>query len=253
MGNTVATTEREQADALLRLQDVGVSYRKELSLFGSERQEVLSGLSFDLLAGETLGVLGRNGAGKSTLLKLLADIIQPDAGSIERNTGRIQLLSLQVGFMPHLTGRQNAVMAGILLGLRRRDMMARMDSIIEFSELSDKIDEPVRNYSSGMRARLGFAISIQTDPDVLLIDEVLGVGDALFQPKAKRVITDRIQSGETVVIVSHNDRTLREYCDRVVWIADGQVRMLGEPGTVIDAYLEATRQQKTKLAGTGTP
>lgn len=233
--------EARAGKPLLRLEDVGVSYRKELRLFGSERQRVLSGLSFDLRAGETLGVLGRNGAGKSTLMKLLANIIEPDEGTIHRLAKRVQLLSLQVGFMPQLTGRQNVIMSGILLGMRRREIMERMDSVIEFSELGDKIDEPTRNYSTGMRARLGFAICIQSDPEVLLIDEVLGVGDAVFQPKARRVITERIASQETVVIVSHNEGTLREYCDRVVWIEGGEMRMLGDADTVIGTYRDAMK------------
>ena len=223
-------------EVLLRLQDVGVSYRKELRLFGSERQEVLKHLNFELYAGETLGVLGRNGAGKSTLMKLLADIIAPDEGEIERYTHRVQLLSLQAGFMEQLTGRQNVVMAGILLGLRRAEIMERMDQIVEFSELGEKIDEPIRNYSAGMRARLGFAICIQSDPDVLLIDEVLGVGDAAFRPKARRVITERIQSSETVVIVSHNEQTLKEYCERVAWIHEGHLQMVDTAEVVIEAY-----------------
>ena len=248
MDVTETGRESRERDVLLRLDDVGVSYRKELGLFGSERQQVLSGLSFDLLAGETLGVLGRNGAGKSTLMKLLANIIEPDQGTIQRNARRVQLLSLQVGFMPQLSGRQNAIMSGILLGMRRREIIERMDKIIEFSELGEKIDEPIRNYSTGMRARLGFAICIQSDPEVLLIDEVLGVGDAVFQPKAKRVITERIDAGETVVIVSHNETTLRNYCDRVVWIDSGEMRMLGDAGSVIDAYREAM-----KLPGAGQP
>ena len=237
-----------EGDTLLRLDNVGVSYRKELRLFGSERQQVLAGLSFDLRAGETLGVLGRNGAGKSTLMKLLANIIEPDEGSIYRRAKRVQLLSLQVGFMPQLTGRQNVIMSGILLGMRRREIMERMDSVIEFSELGAKIDEPTRNYSTGMRARLGFAICIQSDPEVLLIDEVLGVGDAVFQPKARRVIAERIASQETVVIVSHNESTLREYCDRVVWIDGGKMRMLGDADSVIGAYREAMKPPREAAA-----
>jgi lipopolysaccharide transport system ATP-binding protein len=213
-----------------------VIYRTGLSLFGGQSRRVLTDISFELFAGETLGILGRNGAGKSTLMALLADIIAPDEGSVKRHTHRIQLLSLQAGFMNQLTGRQNAIMAGMLLGLRRKDMLARMDRIISFSELGESIDEPLRNYSAGMRARLGFAISIQSDPDVLLIDEVLGVGDAAFRPKAKAVITERIRSEETVVIVSHQEETLKEYCDRVAWIDKGQLRMLGETNKVLEAY-----------------
>jgi len=228
--------DSQDRKVLISLQDVGVSYLKKLHLLNSERQQVLSGLNFDLYAGETLGILGRNGAGKSTLMKLLANIISPDTGRIYRHVSRVQLLSLQVGFMPHISGRENAVMAGILLGLRRRDIIARMDRIIEFSELGDKIDEPIRNYSSGMLARLGFAISIQSDPDVLLIDEVLGVGDATFKPKARQVIVDRIQSGEPVVIVSHNEETLREFCQRVIWIDGGRMCMIGSAEEVIVAY-----------------
>jgi lipopolysaccharide transport system ATP-binding protein len=235
----------ESEKVLLRLNGVGVSYRTELSLFGSERRQVLSGLDLELYAGETLGVLGRNGAGKSTLMALLADIISPDEGTVDRYTRRVQLLSLQAGFMNQLTGRQNVIMAGTLLGLRRREIMARMEQIIEFSELGEKIDEPIRNYSTGMRARLGFAICIQSDPDVLLIDEVLGVGDAAFRPKARAVITERIQSRETVVIVSHNEETLREYCDRVAWIHDGRLRMTDGADTVVKAYRET-------LGGAGT-
>ena len=236
-------------DVLLRLKDVGVSYRKELSLFGGERHPVLSGLDLELYAGETLGVLGRNGAGKSTLMAPLADIIAPDSGTIDRFTRRVQLLSLQAGFMDQLTGRQNAIMAGTLLGLRRREMIERMDRIIEFSELGEKIDEPIRNYSTGMRARLGFAICIQSDPEVLLIDEVLGVGDAAFRPKARAVITERIRSSETVVIVSHNEQTLREYCDRVAWIHEGRLRMLDTADAVVAAYRQELGQGAAGSAG----
>lgn len=224
------------SSVLLSFKDVGVAYRNSLSLFRSEKRQVLSGISFDLHAGETLGVLGRNGAGKSTLMNLMADIIAPDEGRIDRYVEKVQLLSLQVGFMPHLTGRQNVILSGILLGMRRREMILRMNDVIEFAELQDSIDQPVRIYSNGMRARLGFAIAIQADPDVLLIDEVLGVGDATFRPKAKGVITSRINSNETVVIVSHNEDTLLEYCDRVMWIDDGRTRAIGDAQEVISQY-----------------
>jgi lipopolysaccharide transport system ATP-binding protein len=227
---------------LMRLNNVGVSYRKALRLFDSERQQVLSGLDFELYAGETLGVLGRNGAGKSTLMALLADIIAPDEGTIDRYTHRVQLLSLRTGFMRDLSGRQNVIMAGLLLGMRRPEIEERMERIIRFSELGEKIDEPIRTYSNGMMARLGFAISIQSDPDVLLIDEILGVGDAGFKPKAKRVIAERMKASETVVIVSHNEETLRDYCHRVAWVDGGHLRMVGEADAVIEAYRDSLEE-----------
>lgn len=224
---------------LLRLNNVGVSYRKALNVFSDERHQALSGLDFELYSGETLGVLGRNGAGKSTLMALLADIIAPDEGTIDRYTHRVQLLSLRTGFIPYLTGRENVVMAGLLLGLRRRDIESRMNSIIDFSGLGDKIDDPLRTYSHGMMARLGFAISIQTDPDVLLIDEILGVGDAAFKPKAVQVINERVKGDETVVIVSHVEQTLEDYCERVAWIDGGHLRMIGPAAEVIAAYRDS--------------
>ncbi len=229
----------EPSDILLELQNVGVSYQRSLRLFGSDRQPVLENLNLTLYAGETLGVLGRNGAGKSTLMALLADIIAPDEGDLIRHTRSVQLLSLQAGFMPQLSGRQNAIMAGALLGLRKREVLERMDAIIAFSELGEKIDEPIRNYSTGMRARLGFAICIQSDPDVLLIDEVLGVGDAAFRPKAKKVITDRIAANETVVIVSHMEDVLRAYCDRVAWLENGKIQRVGPADEVVAEYSDA--------------
>src|SRR5262249_15432514 len=140
----------------------------------------LHDVSFDLRHGETLGVIGRNGAGKSTLLRLLAGILAPDTGSIMRKTDKVSLLALQAGFIPALTRRENAVLSGILLGMERADIESRMDEIVRFAELEQFIDEPVRTYSSGMRARLGFTVAFQADPDVLLIDEVLGIGDASF-------------------------------------------------------------------------
>src|SRR5690606_5298198 len=196
--------------------DVGVSYRNSMRFMGSRKNWALRHISFDVRRGETLGIIGRNGAGKSTLMKLLADIINPDEGKIEREFGKLQLLSLQVGFLMHLTGRENAIMSGMLLGLRKKDILSGMKQIIEFSELGSQIDDPVRTYSAGMRARLGFAVARETSPDVLLIDEALSVGDAKFREKSKAVMAERIRSEKTVIIVSHNEQTIKEFCDRVI-------------------------------------
>lgn len=224
------------ANAMMRFENVGVSYRKNLSLFKPERHWALRGVSFTVMHGETLGIIGKNGAGKSTLMKLMAGIISPDEGSVWCEAKSVQLLALQVGFLPHLTGRENAIMSGILLGLRKKDVISAMDDIIEFSELGKQIDDPVRTYSAGMRARLGFAVAKQTDPEVLLIDEALSVGDASFRKKSKAVMANRIASDKTVVIVSHNEAMLHEYCDRVIWLDAGKAREIGDTESVIKSY-----------------
>jgi len=224
--------------SVMSFHDVGISYRKTLQIFGSNNNWALRHVSFEVRKGETLGIIGRNGAGKSTLMKLLANIIDPDEGFIEREPGTLQLLSLQVGFLMHLTGRENAIMSGMLLGLRKKDVLSVMEKIIDFSELGKQIDDPVRTYSAGMRARLGFSVAQQTNPDVLLIDEALSVGDAQFREKSKSVMVERIKSDKTVIIVSHNEQTIREFCNRVIWLHDGKVRLSGDADVVLSAYSE---------------
>ena len=226
-------------DPVLKFQNVSVNYTRSLDLFGRNKIEALKDVSFELYSGETLGVIGKNGAGKSTLLKLLAGIINPDSGSVETADVRVQLLSLQAGFLPQLTGRENAVLSGMLLGFRRRQMQAMMDDIEEFADIGEIFDEPVRTYSNGMRARLGFAVASTADPDVLLIDEVLGVGDADFRQKSRQVIIRRMRSNKTVVLVSHNDEMVEKLCDRAVWIDQGCSRLVGETPEVIQAYRSA--------------
>ena len=222
----------------LRLRNVGVSYTLSRGLFHKHLYWALKDLSFDLYHGETLGILGRNGAGKSTLLRLLTGIIEPDRGTIERDDSQVSLLSLGVGFVKHLTGRENAILSGILLGMRRQEVEAHMPDIIDFAELDEFIDQPLRTYSSGMRARLGFSVAFQADPDILLVDEVLGVGDLAFNQKSTAVMKERIKSNRTVVIVSHSMSTMRELCDRVVWIDDGKTLMQGNPKQVLRAYTD---------------
>lgn len=224
-----------QAPAL-RLRNVAVSYRRRAGVLRWARYWALKDVSFEVYHGETLGIIGRNGTGKSTLLRVLAGIIAPDGGEIENDGCRVSLLSLQVGFIPHLTGRQNAVLSGMLLGLHRRQIERRMEAVVAFSELGEFIDQPVRSYSMGMRARLGFSVAFQADPDVLLVDEVLGVGDLAFRQKSSDAMRERIRSNKTVVLVSHATQTVLELCDRVIWIDGGRTRMEGAPKQVLDQY-----------------
>lgn len=223
-------------EPILTLKNVGVAYHKGKNPFKRQQFWALKDISFDLYAGETLGIIGRNGAGKSTLLKLLADIIRPDRGEIISTGLSSSVLSLQVGFVPHLTGRVNAILSAMLLGVEKQLIVDNMDQVIEFSELGDFIDEPLRNYSTGMRARLGFAVALVADPEILLIDEALGVGDEKFRRKSTAIMREKIKSDKTIVLVSHSMHTLKDLCDRAVWIKDGKTRMIGLPDQVLDAY-----------------
>ena len=236
-----------QPAPVLSLDRVGVAFRQGgLSLWPRRRFWVLQDISFDLYPGETLGVIGRNAAGKSTLLRLLAGIIRQDRGTFVNRGQNTALLSLQAGFVPYLSGRENAILSGLLLGLRRAEVEDKMQAIIDFSELGDFIDLPLSSYSSGMRARLGFAVAYQVDPDILLIDETLGVGDEAFQAKSSRAMHERIRSDRTIVLVSHAPGTIQGLCDRAVWIEEGITRAVGGVTEVLGAYHDwITRRQAT--------
>jgi len=223
---------------LIRLEQIGVSYPQRDGFLKRSSYWALKDISFNVIQGETIGIIGRNGVGKTTLLRLLSNIISPDRGQVWRaNNLRTVLLSLQAGFIPSLTGRQNAIISGITLGLSRGAIARCMDEIIEFSTLHDFIDRPVATYSAGMRARLGFSVAMHVDPDVLLIDEVISVGDEEFRKKSAAVIRDRIKANETTVIVTHNAQLARSLCGRLIWIEDGCIHMMGETQSVLDAYL----------------
>jgi lipopolysaccharide transport system ATP-binding protein len=227
---------------ILRLRDVAVRYIVRGRIFTRGRSDrlALGGVSFELKAGETLGVVGRNGAGKTTLLRLLAGILGPDRGIVERRPGlRASLLSLQVGFLPQLTGRENATLSAMLLGLRRAQLEARLSSIIAFAELDGVMDDAISTWSDGMRARLGFSVAYHADPEVLLLDEVLGTGDAGFYAKSAAAIRERIRSDRTCVLVSHDLAAMAELCDRCVWIEHGRVNAIGAPADVLGVYSEA--------------
>ncbi len=223
-------------EVLISLQNVSVSYPVRAGFLKWSKYTPLEDITFDLHRGETVGIIGRNGAGKSTLLRMIAGIIEPDGGRIVNHGVRVSLLSLGAGFVPHLTGRENAMLSGMLLGLHRSEIVQKMDSIIEFSGLDGFIDQSLRTYSSGMKARLGFSVAIQVDPDVLLVDEVLGVGDEDFRKKSTAEMTRLINSNKSVVLVSHHLPTLKELCDSIVWIENGLVQMQGETEEVLKAY-----------------
>jgi lipopolysaccharide transport system ATP-binding protein len=227
---------------ILSLHNVGLYYSRRLRFLRRSRYWALRDVSFDLHTGETLGVIGKNGVGKSTLLRILAGIIAPSAGKmvVHRPGLRISLISLGAGFVPFLSGRENAILSGMLLGATKKEILARMDHILAFSELNDFFDQPVNTYSTGMRARLGFSVAYHIDPDVILLDEVLGVGDEAFRNKSTSAMKERIKSEKTVVLVSHSVPLIREICDRLVWIEDGKTQAQGEVSEVLDAYLKSS-------------
>jgi ABC-2 type transport system ATP-binding protein/lipopolysaccharide transport system ATP-binding protein len=227
------------------------------TLFGDletgERFEALRGVSFELEAGRTLGIIGENGSGKSTLLKILAGISRPTAGEVVTQ-GRISaLIELGAGFHPEISGRENIFINGVILGLSRKEIQAKYEEIVRFAELEDFIDNPVKSYSSGMFMRLGFSIAINVNPDILLVDEVLAVGDASFVPKCLDKINEFRRNGKTIIFVSHDLATVERICDDVIWIRKGQVEMRGYPKRVTDAYLEyvGKKDEKKSLAQHG--
>lgn len=218
--------------ALLSFEDVGLRYTRDRR----DNPWTLQGVNFEVMKGETLGVIGRNGAGKSSLLRLMSGLIAPDAGRIHRQTDSILLLSIQLGFQPHLTGRENAMISGILLGMHRAEVKAAMNDIVEFAELGEQIDDPVRTYSAGMRGRLGFAVACQARPEILLIDEALSVGDRDFRAKSRKYLLERLQSEQTAVVVSHDEKLIATECNRVIWLANGGIKACGAPEDVLEQY-----------------
>ncbi len=193
-------------------------------------------ISFDLFPGESLALVGHNGAGKTTLLKMLNGLIKPNAGTISIR-GRVgALIALGAGFNPILTGRENVFVNGAVLGMSRREVETRFDEIVAFADLAHAIDSPVQNYSSGMAVRLGFAIAAHLDPDVLLLDEVLAVGDADFRERCFDRIEKIRKSGTAIVLVSHNDSAIARFCDRALYLENGLVKLSGDVNTVLNAY-----------------
>ena len=233
----------EVKDLVLRYRILNkMSIRKSLFKMKKSKTEVfeaIRGISFQVQKGQIMGIVVKNGSGKSTLLKTLSGIFSPDEGSVDLHGHSVSLLSIGVGFQKDLTGRENIYLSGMLLGFSEQQVAELIDEIIEFSELGKFIDRPVRTYSSGMYSKLAFSITSTLKTDIMLIDEVLSVGDAKFKKKSYARMKELISDKErTVIIVSHNSDTIRKLCDSVLWMHEGQIKMQGEPETVMQAYEE---------------
>jgi len=263
----------ERTDVAIQVRDVHKIYRrysrrkqfatlKSAFLSGSVLKdlrpdavlEALKGVSFDVAKGTTFGIVGRNGSGKSTMLKLIAGIGKPTTGGI-RVDGRVSaLIELGAGFHPEISGRENVYINGLMLGLSRREVGARFDEIVRFAELDEFIDAPVKTYSSGMYMRLGFAVAINVDPDVLLVDEVLAVGDEAFTHKCLDKFAELRRRGRTILLVTHSLDLVTRFCDEALWLDAGAVRAQGDPKRVIDAYLmDVARSEDQELAAVSRP
>lgn len=203
-----------------------------------EKREVLKNINLTIKNGEAVALIGVNGSGKSTLLKLMTKIIYPNKGKITTNGKLTSLLELGAGFHPDFTGRENIYFNASIFGLTRSEINERINKIIDFSELGSYIDNPVRTYSSGMYMRLAFAVAINVDADILLVDEVLAVGDQHFQDKCIAKMKELKNQGKTMVFVTHSLGTVKDFCNRAIWLKDGEIKMDGKPDQVIEKYLE---------------
>ncbi len=228
----LVTTPLRKAKDLLRGRATGAA--------GLNRRILaLDDVSFEVAAGEALGIIGRNGAGKSTLLKILSRITEPTAGQAEIY-GRVgALLEVGTGFHPELTGRENIYLNGAILGMRRQDLRRRFDEIVDFAAVEKFLDTPIKHYSSGMYLRLAFSVAAHLEPDILLVDEVLAVGDAAFQRKCMGKMADVAGEGRTVLFVSHNLSSIRQLCDRCILLQGGEIQAYGAPGEVIEKYMDS--------------
>ena len=208
----------------------------------------LDDVSFKIKHGEAFGIIGPNGSGKSTLLKLMAKILQPTSGQVKVNGKVSALLELGAGFHPDLTGRENIYINAAILGIKKKEVTRKFNDIVEFSELEKFIDMPVKNYSSGMYMRLGFSIAINVDPDILLVDEVLAVGDRAFQAKCYKVIYNFIRRGKTIIIVSHDLDTISDVCSRVIFLNNGKIESMGDSASVVGKYRAYAEQLERNRA-----
>lgn len=233
--SNVSMRFRMNADRILSLKEfVTTALRGKLQY---EEFTALDHVSFHVEKGETLGLIGRNGAGKSTMLKVISGILKPTEGSVKCHGNVVPMLELGSGFDMELTGRENIFLNGSILGYDEAFLKAKYDDIAAFSELGKFLDMPIRNYSSGMLARLAFSIASVVNPEILIVDEILAVGDAAFQEKSRKRMMEMMGGGTTVLFVSHSLEQIREMCSRVVWLEHGTVKMIGQPQEVCDAYM----------------
>lgn len=240
----------EEREIALDVKDLKISYRclkaysirKSLLQFKKSKVEIyeaVRGVTFQVPKGEILGIVGKNGSGKSTMLRAIAGIFSPDSGTIDLYGNSVSLLSIGVGFQRKLSGRENILLSGMLLGFSEEQIREKMDEIIDFAGLGSFIDMPVKTYSSGMHSKLAFSITAVLESDIMLIDEVLSVGDAKFKKKSYGKMKELISDKErTVVIVSHNSDTLRKLCTSLMWLHDGKIKMIGDTEEVLHAYEE---------------
>lgn len=212
---------------------------KQIKEYKKNKFVALENISFEIKDKEVVGIIGRNGAGKSTTLGLIAQVLSPTSGEVTVNGRIAPLLELGAGFHQDLTGRENIILNGLLLGMSKSSILSKVDEIISFAELEEFINQPIRMYSSGMMARLGFSIAIQTNPDILLIDEVLSVGDQSFKNKSKNKIFEFKNKGVTIIFVSHDIDAVEKLCDKVIWIENHNVKLIGTPKEVIPEYKKA--------------
>lgn len=229
---------------MLEMKDVSLNFQTSASIYDGGVHHVLDRVSFRLYKGETLGIVGRNGVGKTSMLRVMAGILAPTRGDlIVRQDEIVSLLTIGLGFMPDLSGRDNAFFSAMLQGSTKRQAKACLREIKEFSELGDSFEEPVRTYSSGMKSRLGFTTALMTHVDILLIDEILSVGDAHFRAKAERAMKEHIGGDQTVVLVSHNHSQIRAMCDRLIWIDAGKIAGEGETEVVWKSYIRTIKKR----------
>ena len=240
----------------IHIEDVSVRYRVPSERIGTFKEYLirwlkrqvqmhtfwaLKGININVNRGEIFGIVGDNGAGKSTLLKVIARVLRPTKGRVVVAGKVAPLLELGAGFHPELTGQENIFLNGALLGFSRREMLEKYDQIVDFSELGEFINAPIRTYSTGMYARLGFSVATSSNPDIFLVDEILGVGDETFQKKCQARISDFCSRGTSILLVSHNMVMIEAMCQRAAWLDHGEIILMGEPRLVVDAYRHKER------------
>lgn len=245
IGDTIITVNHVTKDFKIYF-DKGQSLKEKLIFWKRnrhEKREVLNNISFSIKKGESIGLIGRNGCGKSTMLKMLTRIYYPNKGQIKVNGKVSSLIELGAGFHPDMTGKENIYINASIFGLSKKEIDERVESIIDFSEIRDFINNPVRTYSSGMYMRLAFAIAINVDADILLIDEILAVGDASFQNKCFSKLQELKKKGITIVLVSHSMKSILEFCERCIWIEKGIIKGDGPASEISEQYINYMMQE----------